>query len=268
MIGTRITAETNRPVVPESKVRWLGNVAGFDYAEHAGHEYAVDPHATPDIGAYSKQPGEILIGKQVTEYIDGSRFEHNNHHRALPVGVGTYAALAAREAERKAKREAKPKPRPLDALGTHALLTRRADSIVPVADPSRTDRLLDAALSYAPDEAPADLFVSLRSKAPSAIHLPGRELRQGVAAILDVLQAKGVTLALTDAGTMFATGTRITNEVRSLIERASPLLHAYLRGQPLRCEMKHPDNQAPEAVSLLVGGAAACAQHLAGEIEP
>jgi hypothetical protein len=265
MIGT--TATTNRPVVPEAKVKWLGSVGGMDYAEHAGHEYAVDPHATPDIGAYSKQPGELLIGKRVTELIDGSRFEHNNHHRALPVGSGTYAALVAKDAARMARREAKPEPHPLDALGTHALLTRRADSIVPVADTSRTDRLEDAALSYAPDEAPADLLVSLRSKAPSAIHLPGRERRQGVAAILDLLRAKGVSLALTDAGTMYALGTRLTSDVRSLIELAAPLLHAHLRGQPLTCELKHKE-QAPEAVSLLVGGAAACAQHLAGEIEP
>jgi hypothetical protein len=267
MIGTtRITAQTTRPVVAESKLKWLGTAAGFDFAEYDGREYCVDRGATLDIGMYSKQPGEILIGKQVTEVIGGNRFEHHNHHRATPAAAGTYAALAAKAADRKAKLERKPEPRLLDALGGHTLLARRADGILPIAE--RPSDLLDERLSKAPDEAPAGLLVSVRSKAPAAIRLTGREPRRGVTAILEVLQSKGVTLALTDAGTMFALGPRLTGDVRSLIEQSAPLLHAHLQDQPLRCELEHPEKPAPEAVSLLVGGAAACEQHLAGEVEP
>jgi hypothetical protein len=111
------------------------------------------------------------------------------------------------------------------------------------------------------------MLYAVLSKTQTAIRLPGREQRRGVQAILDVLQAKGVELRLTESGAMYAIRARITSDVRSLIEDARPLLLAHLRAQPLRCELRHQE-QAPEAVTLLVGGAAVCEVHLSGELEP
>jgi hypothetical protein len=245
-----ITPTTNRPIIPQSKLKWLGSVGDWDYAEYDGTEYCVDRGVILDPGAFSMQQGEIFIGKKVVESIDGSRFEHNNHHRALPVSSGTYATLAARQAERAARLEVKPKPRPLDALATHPFLARRADAQLPIAEP------------------PRNVVAVALSKAPSAIMLPGRSQKRGVQAILAVLQDRGITLHLSPAGTMYAIGVRITTPARSLIEDSRPLLTAHLQGQPLRCELKHSDKQAPEAASLLVGGAAVCEEHLDGEVAP
>lgn len=236
-----------RATVPEGKLEWLGRGPdGNDYAIHNRREYLVEPGSSyPE--DYSRLEGEILVMRVAHEMIDGSRLEHHRTHRGIPVPAGTFAAMVARVADRKAKLEAKPKPRPLDGLADHPFLARRPDGILPIAEP------------------PAGYFAALLSKTPTAIRLPGRERRQGVAAILAVLQERGITLHLSPAGTMYALGARITTPARSLIEQAAPLLHAHLRGQPLRCEFQHPE-QAPEAVTLLVGGAAVCDQHLS-EVE-
>ena len=251
--------------VSENKVAWLGRVIGFDYGVHAGREYRVDVDPS-DPENFSRRPDELWVVRITHETIDGSALERHARHRGQVVPNGTYASLAAKEAEREAARTRQAPARLLDAVSTHPLMARRADGVLPIADARPAD-LLDAALWAAPDEASADLLVSLRSKRPTAIPIPGREARRGVEDILAVLRSKGVELALTPTGTMYAKGERMLNSVRDLIERTAPLLHAHLLGQPMRCELAHK-GQAPEAVTLLVGGAAACEQHLTGELEP
>jgi hypothetical protein len=273
MIGN-LTTSSSPPIVPEAKIeKVLGVIAERVYILHRGVEYAVDMSAS-EPGTFAYIEGEIRISRKRFADDNGRRLEIGSAmHRGVPVVSGSHAAQLAKQAEQTARREVKPKPRPLDALATHPFLARRADGILPIADAAlvRSDNLLDAALARAPDKESAALLsaqgLAHRAASPTAIMLPGREPRQGVAAILDVLQERGITLHLSPAGTMYALGTRITTPARSLIEQAAPLLHAHLRGQPLRCEFGHPE-QAPEAVTLLVGGAAACEQHLSGEIEP
>jgi hypothetical protein len=247
MIGN-VTTSSSPPIIPEAKIeKVLGVLGGHLYILHRSVEYAVDVAAS-EPGLFSHIDGEIRISRKRFAEDNGRRLEIGSvQHRGVPVVSGSYAALAAKEAERKAKQERKVKPRPLDALAIHPLLARRADGILPIAEP------------------PAGMLAAALSKRQTAIMLPGREQRRGVQAILDVLRAKGVDLRLTDAGTMYALGARVTTDVRSLIEQAAPLLLAHLRGHPMRCEFGHPE-QAPEAVSLLVGGAAACEQHLS-EVE-
>jgi hypothetical protein len=244
MIGN-VTTSSSPPIIPEAKIeKVLGVLGGHLYILHRGVEYAVDVAAS-EPGIFSYIEGEIRISRKRFAEDRGRRLEIGSvQHRGVPVLSGSYAGLAAKEAERKAKQERKVKPRPLDALAIHPLLARRADGILRIGTP------------------PRNVVAAALSKAPTAILLPGREQRRGVQAILDVLQGKGVSLALTDAGTMYATGARVTTDVRSLIEDSRPLLVAHLRGEPMRCELRHPDER-PEAVTLLVGGAAACEQHLA-----
>lgn len=167
--------------------------------------------------------------------LDGRSYEHHAHHRALPAFAGTYAALAAKEAARQAKRKRKAAPRPVDALELHPLLARRAGGLLQVA------------------EAASSPITMALSKGTRAIVMPPHEQKRGVAAIVGVLRAKGVELKLTESGTTYALGSRVTVDVHRLIEPASPLLHAHLQGSALRCELKRSEKQAPEAATLLVG---------------
>lgn len=238
-----------RPAIPEKEVKWLGRTGGFDYAEHRGIEYAVSIGPV-DPQVYSRQSGEAVVTKRRIELVDGSKAEHSDNHRALIVPSGTYAALAAKEAAVKAKAVRTTIPRPLDALAVHPLLQRRQAGMLRVRNET-------------------EFSIGGLSEAPRGIMLAGQEQQRGPRAIVDVLRAKGVELRLTsDKGAIvpIAAGGRMSDSIRELIGQAALLLLAHLRGQPLRCQLRHSEKQPPEAESLLVGGAAACAAHLAGEL--
>ena len=47
---------------------------------------------------------------------------------------------------------------------------------------------------------------------------------------------------------------------RNAVAAAAPLLLAYLAGDPLRCIVTAHDGQAPEAVTILLGGAPWCGE--------
>lgn len=250
---TRLNPVAIRPVIEERKVKWLGTVGDYDYGTHDGIEYVVDRQSTDDPGRYNRQPGEVMISKAVREMVGGSPFDHHELHRALPVEPGTFADLSAKEAARKASLAQKPKPRPLDALAVHPLLRRQAASLL------RTAPVSD------------NFFIEALSERPSGVVLPAHEQVSGSEAIVAVLRDKGVELRLSadkSAIVPVADSGRQSDSVRGLIEQAAPLLVAYLRGQPLRCQLRHSEKQPPEAESLLVGGAAACSAHLAGELAP
>lgn len=245
----RLTHKDIRPTIPEKEVHWLGRVGSHDYAEHRGIEYAVTIHPV-DPQAYAREPGEAMIVRHVRDLFDGSPVEHNEHYRATVAPSGTYAALVAQEAARKANAARKDIPRPLDALAAHPLMARRMPEL----------------LRIAPEADP--LFAELSERTRGVI-LPGQERRRGPAAIVEALRGKGVELRLTadkSAIIPIAPNGRALESVRELIEQAAPLITAYLRGEPLRCQLRHSEKQPPEAESLLVGGAAACGAHLAGEL--
>lgn len=242
--STRRDASALQRTILERKLQWLGRAAGAEYAEIDGREYLVDGQRIGDPASLVEQAGQLFVGfPEIATDDDGHSMTVGSYlRRALPVPPGTYARLAAKDEARKAKRT-RP-ARPLDALASHPLLARRPETFMRLA------------------EGPTNLVAAALSTAPRAVVVPGSELKRGVAAILEAFRSRGVELALTPAGTMYASGSRLTVDVQRLIEQAGPLLHAHLQGVPLECDFAHHDGQAPEAVSLLVGGAACCAEHL------
>lgn len=250
MTITRLTPADVRPTIEEKQVRWLGRVAGFDYAEHKGVEYAVTINPV-DPRAYSRQPGEVTINKRVREVFEGTNLERNNSHRGTIVASGTYAALVAKQAAAKARADRKATPRLLDALAVHPLLRRQAAEYLRVRPET-------------------EMSIAGIEGATRGIVIPAHEQKRGPEAILAVLRQKGTELRLSaDQSAIVPVAEMGQGDgVRELIERSTPLLLAHLRGQPLRCQLKHSEKQPPEAMSLLVGGAAACEQHLNGELAP
>jgi hypothetical protein len=65
-------------------------------------------------------------------------------------------------------------------------------------------------------------------------------------------------------------GGRMPDLLRNIVQDAAPLLLGYVSGSPLVCAYRHPKGKpAPEAVSLTEpAGLPACADHLAGTLEP
>jgi hypothetical protein len=74
----------------------------------------------------------------------------------------------------------------------------------------------------------------------------------------------GTTLGYTVAGG------QLPDALRAIIRDAAPLLLGYVSGSPLLCVYRHPGKgPAPEAVSLTEpAGLPACADHLAGTLDP
>ncbi len=86
-------------------------------------------------------------------------------------------------------------------------------------------------------------------------------------AILERLATRGVTLSVRH-GRLLATapGGKLTSDVADLVAKAEPLLAGYVLGAPLACQLGHGREAAPEAVTILLGGLAACEAHRSGEL--
>jgi hypothetical protein len=89
----------------------------------------------------------------------------------------------------------------------------------------------------------------------------------GVADLLRRIESKGARVTLSADGTSLvvsAPGARSPVGVAELIEKAGPLILAYLAGSPLRCTVRDHGADAPQAVSLSLGSTPICAECLAG----
>ena len=131
--------------------------------------------------------------------------------------------------------------------------------------PARVVDALDLAPSLAGRPERVMLPPGISPVAPSAI-VPPKPARRGPESILRVLRSKGIECHLAATGELYATahGGKAMASHRQLIEDARPLLTAYLAGAPLRCALAHK-GEPPEAVTLAVGGAPICADHLDGK---
>lgn len=91
---------------------------------------------------------------------------------------------------------------------------------------------------------------------------PFRPAPRGAAAILDSLAKRGIRLIATGDGNVAVTAEagRLDVPTREAINAALPLLRAHVHGTPLRCALpNHVGAEPPEAVTIVLGGAAACA---------
>ena len=92
---------------------------------------------------------------------------------------------------------------------------------------------------------------------------PARPAPRGPAAILEQLAKRGIRVIATGDGAVavFAEAGRLDVATRDAITAALPLLRAYLHGTPLLCSLpNHVGGTPPQAVTLCLGGAPACAE--------
>lgn len=90
-----------------------------------------------------------------------------------------------------------------------------------------------------------------------------RPAPRGPAEIIRYLARRGIRLAPTGDGLFAVESERggLDEATRDAINAAAPLLRAYLHGTPLRCALpKHVGAEPPEAVTLVLGGAAWCGE--------
>jgi hypothetical protein len=153
---------------------------------------------------------------------------------------------------------------------------RRVEGAIGLAWPPEPERLsIVGTARDVPDDpaalAPyADSGVSPNLGAAKAYIKPAQPAPGTTAAKIAWLKKKGITLVPTIDGEFETLSTKekgaADEDIRKRIEAARPLLRAYVHGTPLRCATsRHSGGPPPEAVTLTLGGAAACADCMAGK---
>ncbi|HEX7400172.1 MAG TPA: hypothetical protein VF302_10410 [Candidatus Limnocylindrales bacterium] len=177
-------------------------------------------------------------------------------------------------------------PKPSGRFGLHAFTIRqppKREPFVPKPLVRRTPRLrpvdgVTEALAPHKRTAPLPTRTTLDAAAPMhgiAVDAPGKAIApeavtrpRGAEAIIGYLRGRGVELSLSTDGAHVlprSLAGRMFSNDRALLDRAGPLLVAYLAGAPLRCMAgKHDNGVADTAVTIAVGGCPMCAYHAAG----
>ena len=128
--------------------------------------------------------------------------------------------------------------------------------------PGQTRDALDSASVEALEPyARVDRVPASSRPAPTVVK-PKRPAPRGPAAILAYLARRGITIIATGDGNVgvMAEAGRLDVAIRDAITASLPLLRAYIHGSPLRCALPaHVGAEPPEAVTLVLGGAPACA---------
>ena len=100
---------------------------------------------------------------------------------------------------------------------------------------------------------------------PDVLVTDGRPGMRSVADELAFLRRSGIALAVSDDGAyLLATSTKALGAVqRAMLDNRAGLYRAHLRGEAARCAWPHK-GEPPAAVTIAVGNAPVCAEHLAG----
>jgi hypothetical protein len=169
-----------------------------------------------------------------------------------------------------------PKPhRLVDRLAAHASIGRIPEAYVGLPLGGRAVVEPDETLAGDPRgwaASPRDVAEAVRPGAllrtGGAEPIRGRELLAWIESRAPLLPrfvvAPDGSLGYTTAGG------RMPDLLRNIIRDAAPLLLGYVSGSPLVCAYRHPGKgPAPEAASLTEpAGLPACADHLAGTLDP
>ena len=246
----RSADEFEPEVVAAAAVEILGAVRGKQFGRLAdGREVQVQAQRQPWEAGNGLQPNQLLVQRVERVKRRDRPFPQERVVRfvARIVEPGSYQAAVERERAAAAERERRNKPvrRRADALGHLSLLARKQPN----------PGVLRSTGVLAP-------YTAIGSTDTT-------QQVQGAAAILAVLAGKGVTLQLDPGGHYLVPTSKrgaLSGEAREVLREAEPLLRAHLAGEPLRCALDHGRTAAPEAVTLLEGGAPCCAEHLGEEL--
>lgn len=193
---------------------------------------------------------DAILVRQLVRAPDGrSRVDS---YLATAEEVGTYARLAARKTFTPKERPATPIDR------DHEL--RRGEPRYPI-------QLVPDAKD---DKVTTDIIMGRLSSRPSVIFTDGTPKPANVAHEIAMLQAAGITLALSeDRAYLLVTSAKgLPGESERMLNLRAPLYRAYLSGEPIRCAWPHPKkDERPAAVTIAVGGSPVCGAHLSGELQ-
>ena len=100
---------------------------------------------------------------------------------------------------------------------------------------------------------------------PDVLVTDGRDAPRSVADELAYFKKSGITLALSDDGAylLVTTTKALTGVARGMLDNRSALYRAHLKGERVCCAWPHK-GETPEAITIAVGNAPVCAEHLAG----
>ena len=100
---------------------------------------------------------------------------------------------------------------------------------------------------------------------PDVLVTDGRPPLRSVADELAFLKRSGIALALSaDGAYLLVTTTKALGAVqRAMLDNRSSLYFGHLKAEPVRCAWPHK-GETPEAITVAVGNAPVCGEHLAG----
>jgi hypothetical protein len=243
----RSTASARTPsgeIVDHGHVHELGDVKGTTFATIDGYpgEFVLSGRAgDPRDYANSGRPHLFVATPGMVENTDGRMLPlgEATYRKAEPLPAGSYAQAVelAAKAQRRSHRD---DPKVVDMLAALPALAGSMGTVIKLADADNG---------------------ALLSKRPAAVLTPGNAPVRGVGQIVHTLERRGVKLDLAD-GYLVATapGGRLSPGLREAVEAASPLLIAHLQGHPLTCVVSKHKGEAPEAVTLAIGGAPWCGE--------
>ena len=219
----------------------LGVVGRSTYATHGGRELRLKGPAMPH--AIEQAPANATFVEKLVRAADGRTM--TDIYLASEVEAGTFARMAARK--RYVPRE-------------------RLPGAIDRDDELRGGELRQWVTLGKDADTPEDVVRGALSSKPGALVTDGRPRLRNVADEIAMIQRAGVTLALSDDGSyLLATSSKaLTATVRAMLDNRDELYRAYLSGSPLRCAWPHPEGNPPDAVTVAVGNAPCCGQHLTG----
>jgi hypothetical protein len=238
----RPPAPTMPITISESELTPLGTFAGHEFYRHTRWGQLRE--------RLDRVSGDVeLPNLPVIEERDGDLFVFRVFDLLDP---GTFERLTA------PRPKAAPVPsRPVDGLHGVAGLDRRPEVMVNAGTGSRLGMLTGGTIGET---------IEVARQPREGFYKPPTPAIRGAKAILAYLEKKGASLVLApDRASFYVTGPKgkLPPLVRDVVNATAPLLLAHLRGEPLSCALPHT-GPAPEAVTLLLGGAPACAACMDG----
>lgn len=234
--------EPQRETLDSRDLTILGTLGRRSFARTKdGRELKLKGPAAPH--ALEQIPADAILVRKPVRSDDGR--QRVDVYLASAQESGTFEKLAKRKSYTPRQRSASPIDR------DHEL--REGSPRQPV-------------LLGADDDTPEGTVRSVLSRSPGLVITDGRAPLRSVADEIAFIHRSGVTLALSDDGAhLLVTSPKgLSPLVRGMLGIRAPLYRAKLAGEPLLCAWPHPKSAAPEAVTVAVGNAPCCADHLAG----
>lgn len=251
-------ASASSVAVPAGKVRPLGIFGNKPYVTYQDGEYQ---HLGNVMADFHPPRGDLIVAERVVDDKEGWTHERTVYTHYQRVPKGTLNALAEQAAAKAAVAARRDRQQPIDMLRRAGSVFAGKQDRIAWVGPGRSQSLPDVLDTLRPALGEEVTLPNLNPR-NEAMLIPGVAPTVGGAAIVQFLEAKGVSLSLAASGRLLPRAKRgaISDQLLEGIQQAERLIVADLSGHPLRCEVDNCGRLAETVVALGVVAALECAR--------